>query len=60
MYALLKPSPLAGANNESDGPVFYDYFLEQNQAIAKGSSSGYQLNFETLGVSSPPQSLNSG
>lgn len=35
-----------------DGPVFYEYFLEQNQAIAKGSSHGYQLNFETLGVSS--------
>jgi hypothetical protein len=36
-----------------DGPVFYDYFLEQNAAIANGSSHGYQLNFDTLGVSLP-------
>ncbi|KAE9378430.1 putative carboxypeptidase S1 [Stipitochalara longipes BDJ] len=32
------------------GPVFFDYFLEQNQAISNGSSHGYQLNFETLGI----------
>jgi len=35
----------------TDGPVFYDYFYGQNQAIANGSTNGYELNFNTLGVS---------
>jgi len=40
-------------NRMSDGPVFYNYFLEQNEAIANKSCEGYELNFNTLGVSSP-------
>lgn len=32
------------------GPAFFNYFYEQNQMIANGSSQGIQLNFNTLGV----------
>ncbi|OJD35134.1 carboxypeptidase s1 [Diplodia corticola] len=32
------------------GPAFYNYFYEQNQAIANGSASGIELNFNSLGV----------
>jgi carboxypeptidase C (cathepsin A) len=32
------------------GPVFYDYFYEQNQAIANGSVEGVLLNFDSLGI----------
>ncbi|PQE12758.1 carboxypeptidase S1 protein [Rutstroemia sp. NJR-2017a BBW] len=32
------------------GPAFFNYFYEQNQAIANGSIDGIQLNFNTLGV----------
>ncbi|RFU25812.1 hypothetical protein B7463_g10526, partial [Scytalidium lignicola] len=33
------------------GPVFYDYFYGQNQAIKNGSiKGGYELNFNTLGI----------
>ncbi|KAH8820085.1 putative carboxypeptidase S1 [Xylogone sp. PMI_703] len=32
------------------GPVFYDYFYEQNQAMKKGSTKGVELNFNTLGI----------
>ncbi|KAL2072604.1 hypothetical protein VTL71DRAFT_11947 [Oculimacula yallundae] len=32
------------------GPAFFNYFYEQNQMIANGSSQGLQLNFNTLGV----------
>lgn len=34
-----------------DGPIFYDYFYDQNQAIKNGSAKGVELNFNTLGVS---------
>ena len=30
--------------------VFFNYFYEQNEMIANGSSQGIQLNFNTLGV----------
>lgn len=32
------------------GPVFYDYFYDQNQAIANGSVEGVLLNFDSLGI----------
>ncbi|KAL9083443.1 MAG: hypothetical protein Q9165_008519 [Trypethelium subeluteriae] len=32
------------------GPAFFNYFYDQNQAIANGSASGTQLNFNTLGI----------
>ena len=32
------------------GPAFFNYFYDQNEAIANGSASGIQLNFNTLGV----------
>jgi carboxypeptidase C (cathepsin A) len=32
------------------GPVFYDYFYEQNQAIANGSVEGVVLDFDSLGI----------
>ncbi|PBP19593.1 putative carboxypeptidase S1 [Diplocarpon rosae] len=32
------------------GPAFFNYFYEQNQMIANGSSQGIQLSFNTLGV----------
>lgn len=32
------------------GPLFYDYFEEQNQAVLNGSVGGYLLDFDTLGV----------
>jgi carboxypeptidase D len=32
------------------GPSFYNYFYEQNRMIANGSMSGFQLNFNSLGV----------
>ncbi|KAH6709195.1 carboxypeptidase-like protein S1 [Leptodontidium sp. MPI-SDFR-AT-0119] len=32
------------------GPAFFNYFYEQNEMIANGSSQGIQLNFNTLGV----------
>ncbi|KAH7417353.1 carboxypeptidase-like protein S1 [Cadophora sp. MPI-SDFR-AT-0126] len=32
------------------GPAFFNYFYEQNEMIANGSSEGIQLNFNTLGV----------
>ena len=32
------------------GPVFFDYFETQNQAIANGSVDGYYLSFDTLGI----------
>ena len=39
-----------------DGPVFYDYFYDQNQAIANGSAHGFELSFNTLGVSTASRS----
>ncbi len=36
---------------------FYEYFYEQNQAIANGSAQGVQLNMNSLGVSSPSNVL---
>lgn len=32
------------------GPAFYNYFYDQNQLIASGTTSGIQLNFDTLGI----------
>ncbi|KAK7546083.1 Alpha/Beta hydrolase protein [Phyllosticta citricarpa] len=32
------------------GPAFFNYFYEQNEKIANGTSSGIQLNFNSLGV----------
>ncbi|KAI9665801.1 MAG: hypothetical protein M1821_003735 [Bathelium mastoideum] len=32
------------------GPAFFNYFYDQNQAIANGSASGIYLNFNTLGI----------
>lgn len=32
------------------GPVFFDYFYEQNRLIANGSTNGTQLQMETLGL----------
>jgi carboxypeptidase D len=32
------------------GPTFYEYFYEQNQAIANGSAQGVQLNMNSLGI----------
>lgn len=32
------------------GPVFYDYFYEQNRATATGSVEGVLLNFDSLGI----------
>ncbi|KUJ22719.1 putative carboxypeptidase S1 [Mollisia scopiformis] len=32
------------------GPAFFNYFYEQNQLIANGTTEGIQLNFNTLGV----------
>ncbi|KAI9708649.1 MAG: hypothetical protein M1820_003867 [Bogoriella megaspora] len=32
------------------GPAFFNYFYDQNQAIANGSASGVELNFNTLGL----------
>ncbi|PBP17883.1 hypothetical protein BUE80_DR011453 [Diplocarpon rosae] len=32
------------------GPAFFNYFYEQNQMIANGSSHGIQLSLNTLGV----------
>ena len=32
------------------GPVFYDYFYNQNKAISNGTSNGVKLNFDTLGI----------
>ncbi|RDL36781.1 Carboxypeptidase [Venustampulla echinocandica] len=32
------------------GPAFFDYFYEQNELIANGTSQGIQLNFNTLGI----------
>jgi hypothetical protein len=32
------------------GPAFFNYFSEQNQLIANGTTSGVQLDFNTLGI----------
>ncbi|TKA64280.1 hypothetical protein B0A49_06174 [Cryomyces minteri] len=32
------------------GPSFYNYFYNQNLKIANGSMSGYELNFNSLGI----------
>ena len=32
------------------GPSFFNYFYDQNQAIANGTASGIQLTFDTLGI----------
>jgi carboxypeptidase D len=32
------------------GPAFYNYFYDQNQMIANGTTQGIQLNFNTLGI----------
>nr|OQO17903.1 hypothetical protein B0A51_15104 [Rachicladosporium sp. CCFEE 5018] len=32
------------------GPAFFDYFYQQNDAIANGSMDGVALNFNTLGI----------
>ena len=32
------------------GPTFYNYFYEQNQAIANGSQPGCELHMDTLGL----------
>lgn len=32
------------------GPAFFNYFYQQNQMIANGTSQGIQLNFNTLGI----------
>ena len=32
------------------GPSFFNYFYEQNQLIANGSTSGTELVFDTLGI----------
>ena len=32
------------------GPAFYKYFYDQNQAIGNGSTPGYHLNFNSLGI----------
>lgn len=32
------------------GPIFYDYFYEQNQAIANGSVEGLLLSFDSHGI----------
>lgn len=32
------------------GPAFFNYFYEQNEMIANGTSSGVHLNFNSLGV----------
>ncbi|KAI9881262.1 MAG: hypothetical protein M1830_005548 [Pleopsidium flavum] len=32
------------------GPSFYNYFYDQNKAIANGTVQGTQLNFDTLGI----------
>ena len=32
------------------GPSFYNYFYDQNQAIANGSAQGVQLEMHTLGI----------
>jgi carboxypeptidase C (cathepsin A) len=32
------------------GPAFYNYFYEQNQAIANGSMKGIEISMDTLGV----------
>ena len=32
------------------GPSFFNYFYDQNQAIANGTASGVQLTFDTLGI----------
>lgn len=32
------------------GPAFYNYFYEQNEKIKNGSTTGIELNFNTLGI----------
>ena len=32
------------------GPSFFNYFYDQNQAIANGTANGTQLNMDTLGI----------
>ena len=32
------------------GPTFYDYFYQQNEAIANGSQAGVPLRMDTLGI----------
>ncbi|MCJ1405649.1 hypothetical protein MMC11_008878 [Xylographa trunciseda] len=32
------------------GPAFYNYFYDQNQAIANGTTNGTTLTFDTLGI----------
>ena len=32
------------------GPAFFNYFYEQNQMIANGTSTGTELVFDTLGI----------
>ena len=32
------------------GPAFFNYFYDQNQAIANGSTQGVELIFDTLGI----------
>lgn len=32
------------------GPVFYNYFYDQNQAIANGTANGTSLTFDSLGI----------
>ena len=32
------------------GPAFYNYFYDQNQAIANGTANGTTLTFDTLGI----------
>ena len=32
------------------GPAFYNYFYEQNELIANGTTNGTQLQFHTLGI----------
>ncbi|KAK0126486.1 hypothetical protein ONS95_008083 [Cadophora gregata] len=32
------------------GPAFFNYFYEQNEMIANGSTQGIQLNFNSLGI----------
>ncbi|KAL1618020.1 hypothetical protein SLS54_007553 [Diplodia seriata] len=34
----------------ADGPTFYRYFNDQNNAIWNGSTSGYPMTMETLGI----------
>ena len=63
IQALFSSLPQFGSNLQSKsfnlwtesfgghyGPVFCDYFYDQNQAVLNGSSDGYLLNFDTLGI----------